>query len=219
MMTSVVNVDRATVEYAADIPVLRDVTVRAEAGRMLAVTGASGAGKTTLLRALAGILRPVAGTVEVDGRPLLDRDDAVARSVVLIPQDLGLATILTAAENVQVVLLANGFLPEDARRAAAQSLEQVGLVTQAGQLVEELSGGQKQRTAIARGLALAGRVLLADEITSELDATNRNRVLDLLRLEAERGACVVLATHDLEAAAACDSELHLVDGFAELVRG
>lgn len=218
-MTSLVNVDRATVEYAAGIPVLRDVTVRAEAGRTLAVTGASGAGKTTLLRALAGILRPVTGTVEIDGRPLLDRDDAVARSVVLIPQDLGLATILTAAENVQVVLLANGFLPEDARRAAAQSLEQVGLVTQAGQLIEELSGGQKQRTAIARGLALAGRVLLADEITSELDATNRNHVLDLLRLEAERGACVVLATHDLEAAAACDSELHLVDGFAELVRG
>lgn len=219
MMTSMVNVDRATVEYAADIPVLRDVTVRVEAGRTLAVTGASGAGKTTLLRALAGILRPVTGTVEVDGRPLLDRDDAVARSVVLIPQDLGLATILTAAENVQIVLLANGFLPEDARRAAAQCLEQVGLVTQAGQLIEELSGGQKQRTAIARGLALAGRVLLADEITSELDATNRNHVLDLLRLEAERGACVVLATHDLEAAAACDSELHLVDGFAELVRG
>lgn len=218
-MTSMVNVDRATVEYAADIPVLRDVTVRVEAGRTLAVTGASGAGKTTLLRALAGILRPVTGTVEVDGRPLLDRDDAVARSVVLIPQDLGLATILTAAENVQIVLLANGFLPEDARRAAAQCLEQVGLVTQAGQLIEELSGGQKQRTAIARGLALAGRVLLADEITSELDATNRNHVLDLLRLEAERGACVVLATHDLEAAAACDSELHLVDGFAELVRG
>jgi putative ABC transport system ATP-binding protein len=218
-MTAVVNVDRATVEYTAGIPVLRDVTLHAEAGRMLAVTGASGAGKTTLLRALAGILRPVAGTVEIDGRPLLDRDDAVARSVVLISQDLGLATILTAAENVQVVLLANGFLPEDARRTAARSLEQVGLVTQSGQLVEELSGGQKQRTAIARGLALAGRVLLADEITSELDATNRNRVLELLRLEADRGACVVFATHDLESAAACDSELHLVDGSAELVRG
>jgi putative ABC transport system ATP-binding protein len=217
-MSSSLVVDRVTVEYTAGAPVLRDVSVTAVAGRMLAVTGPSGAGKTTLLRAMAGVLRPVGGAIAVDGSPLRDRDDAVSRRVVLIPQDNGLATILTASENVQVVLVANGFSPEDARRATAESLEQVGLSAQAGQLVEELSGGQQQRTAIARGLALSGAVLLADEITSELDAANRARVLDLLRAEADRGACVVLATHDLEAAAACDAELHLLDGAAELVR-
>ncbi len=217
-MTSMLSVDRLTVEYSTGVPVLRDVSVAASAGRMLAVTGASGAGKTTVLRAMAGLLRPMTGSVEVEGRPLRDRDDAVARKVVLIPQDLGLVKILTAAENVQFVLLANGFSPEQARRATAESLEQVGLVSQAGQLIEELSGGQQQRTAIARGIALMGRVLLADEVTSELDATNRNRVLELLRTAAERGACVVLATHDLEAAAVCDAELHLVDGTSELVR-
>ncbi len=218
-MTSSLVVDRVTVEYTAGAPVLRDVSVTAAAGRMLAVTGPSGAGKSTLLRAMAGVLRPVTGAVAVDGRPLRDRDDAVSRRVVLIPQDNGLATILTASENVQVVLVANGFSPEDARRATAESLEQVGLSAQAGQLVEELSGGQQQRTAIARGLALSGAVLLADEITSELDAANRTKVLELLRAEADRGACVVLATHDLDAAAACDAELHLLDGAAELVRG
>lgn len=218
-MSSSLVVDRVTVEYTVGEPVLRDVSVLAAPGRMLAVTGPSGAGKTTLLRAMAGVLRPVSGAVAVDGKPLRDRDDAVSRRVVLIPQDNGLATILTAGENVQVVLVANGFSPEDARRATAESLEHVGLSAQAGQLVEELSGGQQQRTAIARGLALAGAVLLADEVTSELDAANRARVLDLLRAEADRGACVVLATHDLEAAAACDAELHLIDGAAELVRG
>ncbi|GAA1377703.1 MULTISPECIES: ABC transporter ATP-binding protein [Catellatospora] len=217
-MSSSLVVDRVTVEYAAGAPVLRDVSVTAQAGRMLAVTGPSGAGKTTLLRAMAGVLRPVSGAVAVDGLALRDRDDAVSRRVVLIPQDNGLATILTAGENVQVVLVANGFSPEDARRATAESLEHVGLSAQAGQLVEELSGGQQQRTAIARGLALSGAILLADEVTSELDAANRARVLDLLRAEADRGACVVLATHDLEAAAACDAELHLLDGAAELVR-
>ncbi len=217
-MTSSLVVDRVTVEYTAGAPVLRDVSVAAAAGRMVAVTGPAGAGKCTLLRAMAGVLRPVTGAVAVDGRPLRDRDDAVSRRVVLIPQDNGLATILTASENVQVVLVANGFSPEDARRATAESLEQVGLSAQAGQLVEELSGGQQQRTAIARGLALSGAVLLADEITSELDAANRTKVLELLRAEADRGACVVLATHDLEAAAACDAELHLLDGTAELVR-
>jgi putative ABC transport system ATP-binding protein len=199
--------------------VLGDVSVVATPGRVLAVTGPSGAGKTTLLKAMAGMLPPIRGSVEVDGTPLTDRDDAVARQVVLIPQDDGLATILTAAENIQVVLLANGFSPERARRSTAEALEQVGLSSQAGQLIEELSGGQKQRTAIARGLALAGWILLADEVTSELDAANRNRVIDLLRAEADRGVCVVLATHDMEAAAACDAELHLLDGAAEMVRG
>ena len=137
---------------------------------------------------------------------------------MLIPQDNGLAAILTAAENIQVVLLANGAAPAEARRDTADSLERLGLSGQADQLVEELSGGQQQRAAIARGLALGGDVLLADEVTSELDAANRQRVLELLRDEAERGAAVVFATHDPEAAAACDAELHLVDGRAELVR-
>jgi putative ABC transport system ATP-binding protein len=97
-------------------------------------------------------------------------------------------------------------------------LERVGLADQANQLVEELSGGQQQRTALARGLALRGSVLLADEVTSELDAQNRQRVLDLLRAEAERGAAVVFATHDPEAAAACDGEVHLLDGLLSVVR-
>jgi len=121
--------------------------------------------------------------------------------------------------SIQVALIARGATPAEARRVTVESLDQLGLTGQANQLVEELSGGQQQRTAVARGLALSGDVLLADEVTSELDATNRQRVIDLLRAEAERGVAVVLATHDPDAAAACDAELHLVDGRAELVRG
>ena len=109
--------------------------------------------------------------------------------------------------------------PAEARRRAAEALGRLDLSGQADQLVEELSGGQQQRAAVARGLALRGDVLLADEVTSELDAANRQRVLDLLRDEARRGAVVVLATHDPQAAAVCDAELHLADGRAELVRG
>ena len=117
-----------------------------------------------------------------------------------------------------MALLAGGASPTEARRVTAECLERLGLSGQADQLVEELSGGQQQRTAIARGLALRGAVLLADEVTSELDAGNRQKVLDLLHAEAERGAAVVFATHDPEAAAACDAELHLTDGRAELLR-
>jgi putative ABC transport system ATP-binding protein len=210
-------VDRVTVAYDRAV-VLRDVTVHAEPGRVLAVTGPSGAGKTTLLWAMAGLVKPVNGAVSMDGVALRNRDHAVAQRVVLVPQDNGLAPILTAGENVQVALVANGVKPPEARRRTVESLEWLGLADQADQLVEELSGGQQQRTALARGLALRGTVLLADEVTSELDAQNRQRVLDLLRAEANRGAAVVFATHDPEAAAACDAELHLLDGCAEYVR-
>jgi putative ABC transport system ATP-binding protein len=209
-------VDAVSVAYGRDRPVLHDVSVVVEPGRMLAVTGSSGAGKTTLLWAMAGLLRPVRGSVALGGTPLRDHDHAVAERVVLIPQDNGLAPILTAQENVQVALIARGASPADARRRTAESLERLGLSGQADQLVEELSGGQQQRAAIARGLALRGEVLLADEVTSELDAANRQRVLELLREEARRGAAVVFATHDPEAAAACDAQLHLVDGAARL---
>jgi len=217
-MTTLV-VDGVTVGYGRDEPVLVDVSVTLEPGYLLAVTGPSGAGKSTLLGAMAGLLRPRAGTVAVDGAALRDRDHAVAQGIVLVPQDNGLAAILTAGENIQVALIARGATPAEARRVTVESLDQLGLTGQANQLVEELSGGQQQRTAVARGLALSGDVLLADEVTSELDATNRQRVIDLLRAEAERGVAVVLATHDPDAAAACDAELHLVDGRAELVRG
>jgi putative ABC transport system ATP-binding protein len=212
------TVEDASIAYGAGDPVLRDVSVSIRPGELLAVTGPSGAGKSTLLAAMAGLLPLVGGRVLIDGEPLGGRDHAVSLGVVLIPQDNGLAAILTAAENIAVAMIATGGTPAQARRGTAESLDRVGLAGHGDQLIEELSGGQQQRTAIARGLALAGDVLLADEVTSELDAANRQRVIELLRGEADRGAAVVFATPDPEAAAACDRELHLLDGRADWAR-
>ena len=212
------TVEAADIAYSDGVPVLHGVTVAVRPGEILAVTGPSGAGKTTLLAAMAGLLPPAAGRVLVDGAELRDRDQGVGLGVVLIPQENGLAAILTAAENIAVAMVATGGTPAAARRGTADSLERVGLAAQADQLIDELSGGQQQRAAIARGLALRGDVLLADEVTSELDAANRQKVIELLRAEAVRGAAVVFATHDPEAAAACDHELHLSDGAATLLR-
>jgi putative ABC transport system ATP-binding protein len=217
-MSRTIVVDDVTVAYGAGEPVLTGVSAVATPGQVLAVTGPSGAGKTTLLWTMAGLLRPSAGSVTVDGAAIRDRDFAVAQQIVLVPQDNGLAAILTAAENVQVALIAGGVAPPEARRRSAEALERLGLAGQSDQLVEELSGGQQQRVAVARGLAQQGTVVLADEPTSELDAVNRGHIIALLRAEAERGAAVVLATHDPDAAAECDAELHLDAGEATWVR-
>jgi putative ABC transport system ATP-binding protein len=206
---SSMKANRVTMAYGGGRPVFQELTVAAYPGRMLAVTGTSGAGKTTLLWTLAGLVRPQSGTVTVDGEPVRDRRDAIARGVALVPQGNGLDATLTAGENVFIALIAHGVPGEEAEARTAAALDRLGLSGQADQLVEELSGGQQQRTAIARGLALRATVLLADEVTSELDAVNRQLVLDLLQQECRRGAAVVFATHDMQAAETCDEQLHL----------
>jgi putative ABC transport system ATP-binding protein len=199
-------------------PALHPLALRVRPGELLAVTGASGAGKSSLLWALAGAVRPASGAVTVDGERIGSREDAARRGVVIVPQGNGLASSLTAVENVVVPLLAAGVPAPEARRRAEEALLRFGLDDVGSHLVEELSGGQQQRAALARGLAARGSVVLADEPTSELDGDNREIAVAALRAEAARGAAVVLATHDPDAAAAADAELHLDAGVAIWIR-
>ena len=205
------TVDRVTVAYD-DVVAVRGATLTLAAGTVLAVTGPSGAGKSSLLWALAGALRPRGGVVRVDGVTVGDRRQAAQLGVALVPQGNGLAFDLTAYENVLVPLLAVGIGVDDARVASLAALADVGLEDSTGHLIEELSGGQQQRVAVARSLAVRPRILLADEPTSELDSATRQHVLALLRAQAERGAVVVVATHDPVAAAEADAELALDEG-------
>jgi putative ABC transport system ATP-binding protein len=206
-----------TVQWG-DVVAVKDVTLEVGPSTLLAVTGPSGAGKTSLLSALAGVVRPAHGQILIGGAELGGRDDAVHRGVVLIPQGNALAAVLTALENVAVPLLSRRSADGAAREIAMAALADVGVDEAADQLIDELSGGQQQRVAVARGLAERGRVVLADEPTSELDAGNRTTVMTLLRAEADRGAIVVVATHDPEAAALCDAELRLDEGAPMWVR-
>lgn len=185
---------------------------------LVAVTGSSSSGKSTLLAALAGAARPSGGSVRL-GREQIDGRGAAARlGVSLMPEGGTLVSTLTAAENVLVPLLAARVPPPEARERAETALDAVGLAEEVGHLPEELSGGQQQRVAVAVLLASRGRVLLADEPTSELDAGNRQRVLAALRAQADAGAIVVVATHDPEAAAPADAELVLDEGVGTWAR-
>jgi putative ABC transport system ATP-binding protein len=206
------RVDGVEVRYG-DLVAVRPATFLVPPGGMLAVTGPSGAGKSSLLWALAGATAH-SGRVDVAGVPVTGRTAAAGRGIALTPQGNGLPSFLTAEENVLMPLLAAGVPAAEARTRTRAALARLGLEESAAHLVDELSGGQQQRVALARTLAAAPAVVLADEPTSDLDATNRQRVVDALRAEADAGAVVVMATHDAEAAAELDAELRLDDGMA-----
>jgi len=196
-------------------PLLEGVSLVAHPGRILAVTGSSGSGKTTLLSVLGGLVVPASGSVSYGDRPVGSRSGEPRPGRAFVLQTYGLVPSLTAEENVAIALRATGVEPREASRRALAALDRVAVGDLAERMVSELSGGQLQRVAVARALAVEPEVLLADEPTSELDEKNRDLVVAEIRAEADRGAVVVLATHDPEVADQCDTELHLVEGRVE----
>ncbi|MER7245069.1 ATP-binding cassette domain-containing protein [Kribbella sp. NPDC000426] len=206
-----INVSQVTVRYG-EVTAVSDVSLTVPPGFVLAVSGPSGAGKSSLLWAIAGAVPVAKGQVEIDGLVITDRPTAAAHGVVLIPQGNGLARVLTARENLSIPLLTSRKPGEEVERTIEEALAGVGLEESGDHLVEELSGGEQQRVAVARGIAQQGRVILADESTSELDSTNRERVLDLLHEQARRGAAVVIATHDPNVADSADGHAVMDEG-------
>lgn len=193
-------------------PLLDDVSLEARPGRMLAVTGSSGSGKTTLLSVLGGLVRPGTGEVHFGGEPVGTKHGEPRAGTAFVLQTYGLVPTLTAEENVSIALRARGMAAAEAVTRSLAALDRFGVGDLADRLISELSGGQLQRVAVSRAIAVEPDVLLADEPTSELDEANRDLVVGELRAEADRGAVVVLATHDPEVADLCDEELHLVEG-------
>jgi putative ABC transport system ATP-binding protein len=188
-------------------PILADVSLTLGPGERLAVVGPSGSGKTTLLALLAGLTAPGTGQVLLDGDPV--RPGQVPPGVATVLQGHGLVSLLTAAENVEITLLAAGQPPSQAAAAARAALAELGLAEHAGQLADELSGGQQQRVAVARALASQPALLIADEPTAEQDSASRELVLAQMLDISAAGGSLVLATHDPEVAQRCDRLLDL----------
>lgn len=185
---------------------------------LLAVTGRSGSGKTTLLNIMAGLDRPTAGTVVLDGLSLPDlRESELVelrrRLIGFVFQSFGLMPLLSAQENVELPLHIGGVGWRERRRRAAEALDTVGLGPRARHRPYEMSGGEQQRVAIARALVTGPAVIFADEPTGELDSATAMSVIEILRDTAhDRQVTVVVATHDLTLARIADRTLNLVDG-------
>ena len=198
--------------------VLDDVSLTAPAGAVVAVVGPSGSGKTTLLAIAGGLLRPSAGRVLLGGDDLARAPERVrermrAREIGFVFQGANLAPFLTAERLVALGARLAGRPAAETRAEAAALLAAVGLERRAGDRPGALSGGERQRLAVAAALAKRPRVLLADEPTAALDSERAREVMELLgRLARERGAAVVLSTHDDRLLDLADRVLQLRDG-------
>ncbi len=181
---------------------LKDVSLSVARGEVVAIMGPSGSGKSTLLYILAGLDLPDSGSVKLAGSDWRQHSGGARaqfrrRNCGFIAQGMALLPQATAAENVEVPLLLEGITAADRQRRVATVLERVGLSERAGSLTDELSGGEQQRVAIARVLVLEPAVVFADEPTGSLDSVTAQTVVRLIVAAAsERGAAVVLVTHD-----------------------
>ena len=201
---------------AGVVTILDGVTLDVPSGQFVAVTGPSGSGKSTLLGLVAGLDRPTAGTIRVDGTELgaLD-EDALARlrlaKIGYVFQSFHLIPTLTATENVAIPLELAG--APDAPARARALLEEVGLKLRGGHYPAELSGGEQQRVALARAVANQPGLLLADEPTGNLDSATGAQIIDLLlSLHRRLGITLILVTHDPALAAHAGRVVELRDG-------
>ena len=213
---AVEHVFKSVTDSTGTLDILRDIDFRLAPRETEAIVGASGSGKSTLLSIIAGLDTPTRGTVRLDGQDLfaLSEDDRAAlraQKVGFVFQSFQLMGNLTALENVMLPLeLAER---RDARKAAAEMLERVGLGQRLGHYPKVLSGGEQQRVALARAFVVQPALLLADEPTGSLDFATGESIMRLMfELNRELGTTLVLVTHDRAIAAQCERRITIDAG-------
>jgi putative ABC transport system ATP-binding protein len=201
-----------------ELVILHDISFQIKQGESVAIIGASGSGKSTLLSLLAGLDLPTTGQIDLMGQNLnlLDEDGRArlrGKSIGFVFQSFQLLPHLTALENVMLPLEIAGHSQAQARVAAVQWLEKVGLAQRANHFPKTLSGGEQQRVALARAFINQPAILFADEPTGSLDEVSGDRVIELLfELNRENSSTLVLVTHDPALAARCGRQLSLQGG-------
>jgi len=198
------------------IRALDGVNLLVGSGEFLAIMGPSGCGKSTLLNMIGALDQPTSGEVWVAGEnlsALRSVDEFRAQTVGFIFQLHNLLPTLTARENVEVPMQGQGIGASERKRRALELLEMVGLGQRADHLPNQLSGGQRQRVAVARALANAPLLILADEPTGSLDSQSGEEIMELLgELNRQQGTTIVVVTHDRRVAQATQRIVRMRDG-------
>jgi putative ABC transport system ATP-binding protein len=219
-MTSALDLTRVSKVYGegpTEVHALREVSLAAQPGELVAIMGPSGSGKSTLLT-IAGTLEDASsGQVRVGGTDLSDislneRARLRRQAIGYVFQDFNLLPGLTAIENVGLPLELDDNPARVARAAAITALEELGIADRAEHFPDELSGGERQRVAIARAIVGNRFLLLADEPTGALDSVNGEGVMRLVRAACQRGVAGVVVTHDAQLASWADRVVFLRDG-------
>jgi len=188
-------------------PVLSNLSLEFEKGKIYCIVGKSGAGKTTLLSLLSGLANPTEGKILYGDKDIKKIDKYKFRSkyIGVIFQSYNLITKFTALENVILSMEIAGVKGVDKRQKAMELLNSVGLdEDEANRRILKLSGGQQQRVAIARALSYDAEIILADEPTGNLDGDTQNEIMTIFRRLADEGKCVILVSHSPEVAKKCD---------------
>jgi lipoprotein-releasing system ATP-binding protein len=205
-MISLQNVSKTyVVSKDLSVPAVQDITFQVDDGDFVVITGRSGSGKTTLLSLVAGLTRPTAGQVLLDGVEvwrLPDREQSLLRNqkIGFVFQFPSLLPTLPAVENVMLpTMFGEGQSGKDSHERATHLLEQVGLADKLRSYPRQLSGGQQQRVVIARALMNEPHLLLADEPTSDLDELTEREIMALFQdIHARTGVTIMLVTHSSE---------------------
>ena len=196
---------------------LADVHLEIREGEYVAINGPSGCGKTTLLSILGLLDTPSDGSYLLEDKPVANLTPAQRarirnRRIGFVFQAFNLIGDLTVAENVELPLTYRGMSGGERTKRVQQALEKVGMSHRAKHYPVQLSGGQQQRVAVARAVVGDPAILLADEPTGNLDSTNGEAVMELLRALHRAGATVCMVTHDPRYAKHADRSIHLFDG-------
>ena len=200
------------------LPVLTGISFDIARGEFLSLMGPSGSGKSTLLNLIAGIDKPDAGELLVDGVDIVvlgesELADWRAAHVGFIFQFYNLMPVLTALENVELPLSLTKLTRRERREHAQTALELVGLSDRMTHYPSELSGGQQQRVAVARAFISDPALIVADEPTGDLDRHSAEDILELMRrLAGDMGKTIIMVTHDRKAAESADAIMHLEKG-------
>lgn len=186
-------------------------------GEYVSIAGPSGCGKSTLLSILGLLDSPSDGEYLLNNKPvqglsLSDRARIRNREIGFIFQSFNLIGDLTVYENVELPLTYRGMSSAERKQRVTAALERVGMAHRAKHLPSQLSGGQQQRVAVARAVVGDPLILLADEPTGNLDSTNGDAVMELLRELHRNGATICMVTHDARFARHADRSIHLFDG-------